>query len=337
MRATDPTSVVQPWKYFANLDLKDAASMRRVAKYLYYWVSPNGIDSRGDNDMYKLRVGEMLELNRMIDEADGNGLLTEMITWFSTFRDSQESEILERAQEVAGLVNYFVRRPHLYPTEHARERRKWEKRYGAFGEQGVGEMIEDGIGDGDHEEKEEDKAPKRRTRGMKAKTTQATGASERKARGKPTPESLSLEERTNQAPMFEPGNDDVEEGAEHSNFEMRERSQKDLPLDGQMDDQEDRSMSTFSIGSRSIFDPATTIDRKRKITDHLEERMGQGSERSSSANSTPPFKRRTQRESTEVSSRAMNVAPLADMNDGKDDDRESSHYSSDDLRPHVSN
>ena len=115
-----------PWTFFANLDLYDGDSMRRLAKYFHYRF--NSIDARNDADMHELSPVEMREMSRMFDESVGNTLLTDMLVWYSSFKDGHYRQLLYRAQELAENVNNTVRLPKLYPEDYAKEVSLWDRK-----------------------------------------------------------------------------------------------------------------------------------------------------------------------------------------------------------------
>jgi hypothetical protein len=373
LKESSKIDIAPPWTFLADLDLRNASSMRRVATYFHYRI----VEKRHRQDplMPELEGKESRELNRMEDEWAGNELLMDMLLWFSTFREAKDKQMLYRAKELGRLVNNYVRKPKQYPKEHAQERINWDnkvKRYGGTGKPVVTETL------GNDKEAEEAIAM-RRTRQI-ANTTPATTPSETEATQRSTRdfESLPIEERTNQAPIFETGTEDIEEGAKDSDVEMRERSEEEQAV-GYRHDGAGWSLWSTNIASKPILDSETATERKRKI----EELGSQGSESPSSAISTPPFKRGRQplRESTDASNRLKSTASLEDGNNSDDDSemlssapstppfvrgrgsrREStamssrpksntpvedqinnddhsngSYYSSDDVRPHVSN
>jgi hypothetical protein len=314
------TDLAPPWTFLANLDLRNATLMRRVATYFYYRIVEKC--PRQDPLLPKFEAMESVEMNRMDDESVDNKLLLEMLLWFSTFRDAMDMQIRFRAKELSGLVNVYVRKPKQYQKEHAVQRTLWNKkhkRYGGAGKPAVPETLRDDKEAGE----DEDIVPRRRTRKRKL-TTQDTTAHEVEARQNYAHDSLP-EKGTNQAPIFTTGTENIAEGADDSDVEMQERSDEEQIVSG-TNEETDMSLWSTSIINKPIPDSPTAMQGNGRI----EERKSQGSERSSSVNSTPSCMRdrRTQRESTELSSRPKSITSLEDENDNDDDIERSSSVDS---------
>ncbi|EPE35987.1 hypothetical protein GLAREA_05325 [Glarea lozoyensis ATCC 20868] len=217
------TGVQSAWGYFANLDTSDGDSMRRLAKYFHYRL--NKINGRNDSAMYALDLTEMMEMNRMFEESVGNELLTEMLTWFTTFRDGPERQLLNRAQELARMVNNFVRNPTVYPVDYSKEKALWEKKNKSSGTArtrgAATEEVETGEG--------ASPSPTVQTNGRKFSAK--TNGKKRKVPSTVTSAQPDIPIRTVQPRMFEKPkedeDDDEEEDEEDPEEEDREPLEKD--------------------------------------------------------------------------------------------------------------
>jgi hypothetical protein len=145
-----PRSGVQPpWEFFANLNVENSVSMRRIAEHLHYSLyhyHPADIEKRTTRT-------ESFEVQRMLDEVNGredketrihnkrkggkrrrepvtektNELLFNVLDWFAGSWQESDEGVLGRAEKVFGFINIYVRQPNLYKVEHATARAEWER------------------------------------------------------------------------------------------------------------------------------------------------------------------------------------------------------------------
>jgi hypothetical protein len=175
--------------------------------------------------MYELDTTEKIEMNRMFEESVGNELLTEMLIWFTTFRDGPERQLLNRAQELAGRVNNFVRNPSVYPVDYAKEKMLWDKKSKSAGTARTRGAATEAV------EKGEGASPSPSVQTNDRKVSATSNAKKRKVSAKVTSAQPDIPIRTVPPRIFEKpesDEDEDEDDDEENEVEIPGPSEEDL-------------------------------------------------------------------------------------------------------------
>lgn len=135
-----------PWEFFANLNPKDAKSMRRIAEHLI--LSLYSQDDKASHLEAFMTDTEIFEVQRMGDEANGredrihgrkndkwraespvemmNTLMFKVLEWFGDGKDESDAEVLRRAAKASSFIDISVRQPNDYKVEYEAADDEWE-------------------------------------------------------------------------------------------------------------------------------------------------------------------------------------------------------------------
>ncbi|KAG9237891.1 hypothetical protein BJ875DRAFT_353634, partial [Amylocarpus encephaloides] len=121
------TEVQPPWSFFANIDILDGKSLKRIAQFFDMRIIHKTPLTEADcYSLLEFTATERREVERMYAESRGNRLLTEMLWWYAQFHTQSDRKLTFRARALLAFVTSNVRHPHLHKVEYAKEMASWK-------------------------------------------------------------------------------------------------------------------------------------------------------------------------------------------------------------------